>query len=175
MYSRLLKAPSACFFLLGPRGTGKSLWTQTTFQDAVVIDLLKGSVRFRLQAQPDRIDDLIGPDFQGTVIIDEVQRLPDLLNEVHRLIESRRRLRFVLTGSSARKLRRSGVQSPGAPQVLFLRCGSVQSLAPPGAFGLSGGARWRSLRDFGAAVASRHHRVRQNRALVVLLAHGRRT
>ncbi|MBI2217788.1 MAG: AAA family ATPase [Candidatus Rokubacteria bacterium] len=62
----------------------------------------------RLLASPSRLGERIPAGYRGWVVVDEIQRLPDLLNEVHRLIESRR-LRFVLTGSSARKLRRRGV------------------------------------------------------------------
>ena len=61
-----------------------------------------------LAAQPNRLENIIPPKYTGWVILDEVQRVPELLNEVHRLIESRK-LRFVLTGSSARSLRRKGV------------------------------------------------------------------
>src|SRR5205085_2921313 len=57
---------------------------------------------------PGRLGEQIPAGYRSWVVLDEIQRLPDLLNEVHRLIESRR-IRFVLTGSSARKLRRGGV------------------------------------------------------------------
>lgn len=59
-------------------------------------------------AAPQRLGDQIPAEYKGWVVVDEIQRVPELLNEIHRLIESRR-LRFVLTGSSARKLRRRGV------------------------------------------------------------------
>jgi predicted AAA+ superfamily ATPase len=76
--------------------------------DAVYIDLLASDTYTPLLASPQRIDGLIPSAYQGWVVLDEVQRIPALLNEVHRLIEQRR-LRFALTGSSARSLRRRDV------------------------------------------------------------------
>jgi uncharacterized protein len=111
MWSRLLKFPSASsssFFLFGPRGTGKTSWIKVSLPDALYIDLLDFGVFATLSANPSRLENLIPPSFSNLVVIDEVQRLPELLNEVHRLIESKK-LRFVLTGSSARSLRRHGV------------------------------------------------------------------
>ncbi|MFN0118510.1 MAG: ATP-binding protein [Elusimicrobiota bacterium] len=108
MYSRLLKAPrNKSFFLLGPRGTGKTTWVRTNFQDSIYIDLLEAQVFNDLLAQPQRINSYIPPQFKNWIIIDEVQRVPDLLHEVHRLIESKK-YKFILTGSSARKLKRAG-------------------------------------------------------------------
>lgn len=109
MFSRSIHAPDdKSFLLLGPRGTGKSMWIRSEFPDAVYIDLLESSTYTELLATPGRLEDKIPPRHHGWVIIDEVQKVPALLDEVHRLIESRR-LRFGLTGSSARKLRRRGV------------------------------------------------------------------
>jgi predicted AAA+ superfamily ATPase len=76
--------------------------------DARVFDLLDASVCNPLRAHPERLSQWIPKDLKQTVVLDEVQRVPALLDEVHRLIEGRG-LRFVLTGSSARKLRRGGV------------------------------------------------------------------
>ncbi|MFZ5471207.1 MAG: ATP-binding protein [Myxococcota bacterium] len=109
MFSRLLRPPKdKSFFLFGPRGTGKSYWVRQQFPEAVYIDLLESDAYTELLASPQRLEQRLPPNYSGWVVLDEVQRVPDLLNEVHRLIE-RRRLRFVLTGSSARKLRRKGV------------------------------------------------------------------
>jgi predicted AAA+ superfamily ATPase len=93
-------------FLLGARGTGKSYLIRESLStlDASYIDLLDSRVFLRLQNDPHEIENLGTKD---TVVIDEIQRIPELLNEVHRLIESKGK-RFLLTGSSARKLRRSG-------------------------------------------------------------------
>ncbi len=109
MYSRILKTTQdKSFFLFGPRGTGKTTWIKTTFPDAVYIDLLASDVYNDLLARPGRLEEFIpGGTTPVTMIIDEVQRVPALLYEVHRLIESRS-VRFALTGSSARKLKRGG-------------------------------------------------------------------
>ena len=96
------------FFLFGPRGVGKTAWLKARFPEAVLFDLLDSETYTRLLASPGRLGDQVPAGYRGWVVIDEIQRLPDLLNEVHRLIEARR-LRFVMTGSSARKLRRRGV------------------------------------------------------------------
>jgi predicted AAA+ superfamily ATPase len=106
---RILKAPEQSFFLLGPRGSGKSTWLRVAFPDAYVIDLLSEEVYQRLLANPGLFaDEVRAVPTDKWVIIDEVQRLPNLLNEVHRFIEEKR-LRFVLCGSSARKLKRADV------------------------------------------------------------------
>ena len=97
------------FFLLGPRATGKSfLIRQQLGVRAVVIDLLRSDTLFRLSAEPGLLESLIDGSRarpSAPVVIDEVQKLPALLDEVHRLIEERK-MRFILTGSSARKLKR---------------------------------------------------------------------
>jgi uncharacterized protein len=108
VYSRILKPPSKSFFLFGPRGTGKSTWIASTLPEALVIDLLHGSTLIELLADPSRLETKIPKGFDGWVVIDEVQKAPALLDEVHRLIE-KRKLKFALTGSSARSLKRVGV------------------------------------------------------------------
>ena len=109
MLKRILKAPEQSFFLLGPRGSGKSTWLKSMFPDAHVIDLLSEETYQRLLSNPGQFAGELRaiPSFRW-VIIDEVQRLPDLLHEVHRFMEEKR-LNFVLCGSSARKLKRAGV------------------------------------------------------------------
>lgn len=111
MFPRLLHLPSnpkkSCF-LFGPRGTGKTWWLRSNYPNAIYLDLLESTIYLELMANPQRLDNLIPPNYNDWIIIDEVQKLPDLLNEVHRLIE-KRRLVFILTGSSARSLRRKGV------------------------------------------------------------------
>ncbi len=107
---RFFDPPAQSYYLFGPRGTGKSAWTQRHYQDSVCIDLLHPATQQRYRARPERLFDLVHAQPDGQVIvIDEVQRVPDLLSAVHALIEEQRGWRFVLTGSSARKLRRSGV------------------------------------------------------------------
>ncbi|MBI4582512.1 MAG: ATP-binding protein [Planctomycetes bacterium] len=109
MYSRLLNPPmEKSFFLFGPRGTGKSFWVRHRFPEACYFDLLEAEHYQELLASPQRLEKKIPPGFEDWVIIDEVQRIPEILNEVHRLIELKRH-RFILTGSSSRKLKRKGV------------------------------------------------------------------
>jgi uncharacterized protein len=109
MYSRILKIPEGkSFFLFGPRATGKTTWLETAFPASIYIDLLESELYHSLLASPQRLASLIPNNFSDWIVIDEIQRVPDLLNEVHRLIE-KRQLKFVLTGSSARKLRSKGV------------------------------------------------------------------
>ena len=108
-YSRLTRPPRQSFFLLGVRGVGKSTWARRQFPDALRIDLLD-EARFQ--------DYLVDPSLFAAelasvppgsrVVVDEIQRLPNLLNEVHRFIEERQ-LVFALLGSSARKLKAAGV------------------------------------------------------------------
>jgi len=94
---------------MGPRGSGKSTWLRATFPDAYLFDLLSEETYQRLLARPGSFaDELRAVSTDKWVIVDEVQRLPGLLNEVHRFSEEKR-LRFVLCGSSARKLKRAGV------------------------------------------------------------------
>ncbi|GAB6061121.1 ATP-binding protein [Desulfonatronum parangueonense] len=109
MYARIIQPPEQkSFFLFGPRGTGKSTWVRSVFPGAVYVDLLDSRSYTSLLASPHRLEELIPPGFSDWVVVDEIQRVPELLNTVHRLIENRG-LNFVLTGSSARKLRGSGV------------------------------------------------------------------
>lgn len=107
-YRRLLKAPTQSFFLFGMRGVGKSTWARQAFPDAPCFDLLdEGLFQSYLRDASLFGRELLRIPAGQTVVVDEVQRLPALLNEVHRFIESRR-MRFVLLGSSARKLKQSG-------------------------------------------------------------------
>jgi predicted AAA+ superfamily ATPase len=95
------------FFLFGPRATGKStLIKQQLSHTATIIDLLDSRLYLRLSDAPHDLEQIIdaGSNRQ-LVVVDEIQRIPALLNEVHRLIENRE-ITFLLTGSSARKLRR---------------------------------------------------------------------
>ncbi len=109
MYDRLLPTPTRSVFLFGPRGTGKTTWIRDRFSNAATYDLLDTGEALRLSKRPDTLyRELAALPTESWVVIDEVQKVPELLNEVHRLIESRG-LRFVLSGSSASKLRRRGV------------------------------------------------------------------
>jgi predicted AAA+ superfamily ATPase len=107
-YSRLLRSPTASFFLLGARGIGKSTWARSRYDHAFRVDLLDEALYQRLLAEPGLFAGMLGAVTEGEwVVVDEVQRIPGLLNEVHRFIENRR-LRFALLGSSARKLKTAG-------------------------------------------------------------------
>ncbi len=108
--TRFFQPPhSGSYFLFGPRGTGKSSWTQHQYPDALRIDLLDPPVFRTSSARPEQLRELVaGNPATRQVIIDEVQKIPDLLAVVHALIESKQKRQFILTGSSARKLKRSG-------------------------------------------------------------------
>jgi uncharacterized protein len=110
---RFFQLPDSSCFVFGPRGTGKSTWLAEILPSALVINLLRPELYRTLAAQPERLRHLVDGAATSDVIIDEVQRLPELLHGVHDLIEEHRGLRFVLTGSSARKLRRGGVDLLG--------------------------------------------------------------
>lgn len=106
------------FFLLGPRGTGKTLWSAHHYPRALRIDLLDPETLRLLSARPERLTELAeGNRDRPQIIIDEVQKLPALLEVVHLLIERRTGQQFILTGSSARKLRRQGVNLLGGRAV----------------------------------------------------------
>lgn len=107
---RFFTPPRRSFFLFGPRGTGKSTLVGTLFPDALMLDLLDPEVHREFVARPERLAERVrGHGGARTIVLDEIQRVPELLSVVHKLIEEDRSLRFVLTGSSARKLRRGGV------------------------------------------------------------------
>jgi len=108
---RLFTAPKESYFLFGPRGTGKSTWLRRNYPEALYIDLLDQEVFRKYLAGPERLGDAISGSRQAkAVIVDEIQKVPSLLDEVHRLMESEfgKQMQFILTGSSARKLKRSG-------------------------------------------------------------------
>jgi len=98
-------------FLFGPRQTGKTFLARRILKNARFYDLLDSSTYLALSQNPGRIAEEVS-SLDRIVVIDEIQRIPGLLNEVHRLIEERG-IRFLLTGSSARKLRRGGVNLLG--------------------------------------------------------------
>jgi len=104
-------------FLLGPRQTGKSTFLRHTFPQALYINLLKNSEYQEYLNKPDQLQNrvryFINNSESRVIIIDEIQKLPNLLDEVHDLIETYKSLRFILTGSSARKLKRGGANLLG--------------------------------------------------------------
>ena len=106
---RLLSAHHAdkkSLFLFGPRGTGKTNWVRSHYPNALYIDLLNAKELTQLQINPARLAPRALAHKDHPIIIDEVQRIPSLLDEVHRLIEHHG-CTFILTGSSSRKLKRT--------------------------------------------------------------------
>jgi len=111
MFARLFRLPNHSFFLFGPRGTGKTTWLRHVLPHALWFDLLRTQTFLALTRQPESFRQQVEARPKGSwVVVDEVQRLPSLLNEVHALIAERgRAYRFALSGSSARKLKRMDV------------------------------------------------------------------
>lgn len=111
---RVFNEPKRSYFLFGPRGTGKSTMTAEHHPDALLIDLRISEVHRRLSNSPDDLKTLVMGQPEGaTIIIDEIQKTPALLSVVHILIEQKKNWQFILTGSSARKLKRDGVDLLG--------------------------------------------------------------
>lgn len=107
-FERLARLPKSSFFLFGARGIGKSTWVRTALPNARRFDLLDEGLHHSLIADPSLFAGELRTLPSGSwVVVDEVQRIPSLLNEVHRMIEERR-LRFALLGSSSRKLKTAG-------------------------------------------------------------------
>jgi predicted AAA+ superfamily ATPase len=119
MINRLFIPPTQSYFIFGPRGTGKSTWLKQHYRNAFWIDLLDPE-SFRLfSAAPERLKQILTEQPQHkVVVIDEIQKAPELLNVVHSLIELKQGHQFILTGSSARKLRQQGVNLLGGRALL---------------------------------------------------------
>ena len=118
LIQRLLKVPERSFFLFGPRGVGKTTWLQQVLPNAPFLDLLDSSLFLELSREPDKLASVAGNlAADSWVVIDEIQKIPQLLDEVHRLMETKG-WRFALCGSSARKLRRGGVNLLGGRAVM---------------------------------------------------------
>lgn len=106
---RFFKGSSQSYFLFGPRGTGKSTWLKEHYPNALYINLLQPDVLQEYLAYPERLADVVRGAQSPHIIIDEIQKAPNLLSVVHMLIEENKSWQFILTGSSARKLKRAGV------------------------------------------------------------------
>ncbi len=110
LIKRNINPIASSYFLFGPRGTGKSTWLLEQYPEALLIDLLDDTLLRKLAANPEALQEILRANPQSKiVIIDEVQKVPELLNGVHRIMEEHKELQFILTGSSSRKLKRSGV------------------------------------------------------------------
>ena len=157
---RFFSAPAGSFFIFGPRGTGKSTWLKKTFPDACLIDLLDDDTFRNYLARPERIRQIVQATPQTkTYIIDEIQKAPAMLDSIHALIEADRSYRFILTGSSARKLRRGGVNllaNRGPRWIAMMKSAGWRwkdwscSISKPGA--ITGILRWNALFGDPAAV-----------------------
>ena len=114
------------YFFFGPRATGKSSLIREQLKNAVVFDLLDDDVFEELMRRPKALSEKITPH-KKLIVIDEVQKLPKLLDEVHRILQTTK-IRFLLTGSSARKLKRSGANLLGgrAREILFFPLTSAE-------------------------------------------------
>lgn len=118
MLERLLKLPkNHSFFLFGPRATGKSTLIKSTFdpETTIFFDLLNSETFLELSANPQKLKAIA--DSRETkitnIVLDEIQRIPELLNVVHQILESQNPAQFCLSGSSARKLKRGGANLLG--------------------------------------------------------------
>ncbi|HHV04442.1 MAG: AAA family ATPase [Bacteroidales bacterium] len=117
MFTRILKLQEAAtesIFLWGARQTGKSTLLNMLFPGNIYIDLLKSDIYAKYQRKPSLLREELTmlEDGSGPIIIDEIQKIPALMDEIHWLITNKN-LRFIMSGSSARKLRRSGANLLG--------------------------------------------------------------
>lgn len=110
MILRRFKPPKKeSYFLFGPRGTGKTTWLRKEYPKGLWVDLLNSEEERKFSMHPELLKELVLAHSSSVVVIDEVQKVPDILDVVHELIEMKQGWQFILTGSSSRKLRRSGV------------------------------------------------------------------
>lgn len=107
--TRFFQPPEGSYFLFGPRGTGKSTWLKQYYPEALFIDLLLSDTLMMYEAKPDRLIEVARAHPRQTIVIDEVQKVPQLLAVVHHLIEQKQGWQFILTGSNSRKLKNAGV------------------------------------------------------------------
>ena len=122
---QLPKRPENSFFLWGPRQTGKSTLMRATYPGAAWVDLLKSDEYARYSSRPALLREELASE-PGTrfVVVDEVQKVPGLLDEIHWLIENRG-IVFGLCGSSARKVRRQHANLLGGRAERFELSGLV--------------------------------------------------
>lgn len=118
MIKRFFTAPRQSYFLFGPRGTGKSTWLKQNYPEAYWVNLMDPETFQHFSARPERLRQILTERPERVVVIDEVQKVPDLLNVVHGMIEEKKGYEFILTGSSSRKLKREGVNLLGGRALL---------------------------------------------------------
>ena len=107
---RFFDPPGKNYFLFGPRGTGKSTFLKARYPESIYIDLLKPDLQRRFQSRPETLIELVRANKSSNIfIIDEIQKVPELLSVVHSLIEEDKSLQFILTGSSTRRIKKSGI------------------------------------------------------------------
>jgi len=106
--ARVFKPGNQGYFLFGPRGTGKTTFLKQKYPDAIYYNLLDYELFRQFSSKPERLADVLREVKERTVIIDEIQKIPQLLQVIHMIIEEKRGICFILTGSSARKLKKSG-------------------------------------------------------------------
>jgi uncharacterized protein len=119
---RFFQPPSQSYFLFGARGVGKSTWIHSFYSAARFIELLDPEQYWSYQAFPSRLKEFVYAHQDSKIfVLDEIQRVPHLLSVVHALIEEKRNWSFILTGSSARKLKRQGIDLlAGRAQLKYL-------------------------------------------------------
>ena len=111
---RTFIAPKESFFLFGPRGTGKSTYLKDNFPNAKLIDFLDPETYRSFIGRPEILKEIVeGNSDKKIFILDEIQKIPEVLTVVHQLIETKKKVQFILTGSSSRKLKRTGVDLLG--------------------------------------------------------------
>lgn len=114
MYTRSLLKQKHSFFLFGPRGVGKSTWIRQEYPDAMIIDLLPPDELLRYTKNPGLLTAKVSVAPKNRwIVVDEIQKVPSLLDEVHHLMENKGYKNFVLSGSSARKLKRGSANMLG--------------------------------------------------------------
>ncbi len=111
LFIRRMKSPTKTFFLFGPRGVGKSTWLKQEFKNSLRYDFLKTSEVLRINQHPDDFSsEVLALPAHSWVVVDEIQKIPTLLNEIHSLLfEHKDHAQYAITSSSARKLKKAEV------------------------------------------------------------------
>ncbi len=105
---RIFNPPQGGYFLFGPRGTGKTTLLKQRYSEALWVNLLEPDLFRQLSARPERLKEMVEGAGKKVVVVDEIQKIPELIDVIHKLIEDNKDVKFILTGSSARKLKSTG-------------------------------------------------------------------